>query len=420
MMRAVFRALGLAASCAALSGCLSTGAIGNRGTALNEGVGDWQNRGILLNLVRASRGEPLYFLSLNNAIGSATTDLKFGYPLFTLGPHLTLPQKQYSFGGGGTNVLDNSTYTQFQVNVYSNQAFYQGIMQPLSLGEVNLLLNQGFSRELIFYLVIDKAKLTDKNGNAFFVYNNPSSPQYQMFVQAIQAAMVHGLTTEVPNPEMHATTPPAPPSVTGTTPGPTAARDAGSAGQNAAAGGGGSAAAPSNPAAPGLTVNHPPPPEPQLCFEQALATDAAKKEFAQLTAEGKPPNYCGQGVNSHRQLTVRLLGQDYEVEVFTRSVSSIFRYLGAALAHPDKMPVLVDYGVPSEVTPAGPILDVQDSGAFTGIGCFAHVDYADRSWCVPENGQQVTRDLFNTLTMLVALKQQPGDLPSSSTVLLGG
>jgi hypothetical protein len=296
-------------------------------------------------------------------------------------------------------------------------------MQPLSLGEVNLLLNQGFSRELIFYLVIDKAKLTDKNGNAFFVYNNPLSPQYQLFVQAIQAAMVHGLTTEVPNPDLTSPTPPAPPPVTHAAPGPSAARDAAGAAQDAVAGGGGgggAGTAPVNNAAPGLTVSHPPPPEPQLCFEQALATDAAKKEFAQLTAEGKPPNYCGQGVTAHRQLTVRLLGQDYEVEVFTRSVSSIFRYLGSALAHPDKMPVLVDYGVPSEVTPAGPILDVENSGGFTGIGCFTHVDYAQRSWCVPENGQPITRDLFNTLTMLVALKQQPGDLPASSTVLLGG
>jgi hypothetical protein len=413
-MRAVIRGLGLIASCVALSGCLSFGAFGNRGTALNEGVGDWQNRGILLNLVRASRGEPLYFLSLNNAVASGTTDFKFGYPLFTLGPHLTLAQKQYTLGGGGTNALDNSTNTQFQVNVYSNQAFYQGIMQPLSLGEVNLLLNQGFPRELVFYLVIDKAKLTDKSGHSFFVYNDPSNPQYKLFVQAIQAAMVHGLTTEMPNAALMS----APP----TAPGPSAALDASSAGQDAAMGGGGGGGGSSaTTAAPGITVVHQPPPEPDLCFEQALATDDAKKEFAQLTAEGKPPNFCGQPHDrAHRQLTVRLLGQDYAVEVFTRSVSSIFRYLGAALAHPDRAPVLVDYGVPSEVTPSGPILNVQSEGGFTGFGCFSHVFYANRAWCVAEDGPQVTRDLFNALTMLVALKQQPGDLPSSSTVVLGG
>jgi hypothetical protein len=411
-MRTWLRGLSLAAMCAALSGCISFGSIGDRGMALNEGVGGWQNRGILLNLVRASREEPLYFLSLNNAVAQGTTDFKFGYPLFTLGPHLTLPQKQYSFGGGGTNVLDNSTYTQFQVNVYSNTAFYQGIMQPLSLTEVNLLLNQGFPRELVFYLVIDKAKLTDTTGKSFFVYNDPSNPGYQLFVQAIKAAMVHGLTTEVPNPDWRSPTPTAPAPAA---PGPSAALDAGSAAHDAAATGGG----PPNTAAPGLTVSHAAPPEPQLCFEQALATDDAKKEFAALTAEGKTPNYCGHGPAANRQLTVRLLGQDYEVEVYTRSVSSIFRYLGAALAHPERTPVLVDYAVPSEVTPAGPILSVQAQGGITGFGCFAHVYYADQAWCVPEHGPQITRDVFNVLTMLVALKQQPSDLPAS-TVLLGG
>jgi hypothetical protein len=408
-MRIVARGLALAASCLALSGCITLGSIGDRGIALNEGIGGWQNRGVLLNLVRASRGEPLYFLSLNNATGSGTMDFKFGYPLFTLGPRLTLPQKQYSFGGGGTNVLDNSTMTQFQVNVFSNQAFYQGIMQPVSLGEVNLLLNQGFPRELIFLLVIDKAKLTDKSGNAFFVYNDPNSPQYQLFIQAIKAAMIHGLTTEVPNPDLMGA--PA-------TPGPSAALEAGAAGHDAAAGGA-PGGGPPNTAAPGLTVSHAPPPEPQLCFEQALSTDDAKKEFAELIAEGKPPNFCGHGPRSYRQLTVRLLGQDYEVEVYTRSVSSIFRYLGAALAHPEKTPVLVDYSVPSETTPEGPILNVQSQGGISGFGCFAHVYYADQAWCVPEHGPQISRDVFNVLTMLVALKQQPGDLPASSTVLVG-
>jgi hypothetical protein len=400
-MRMLARGLAVAASCLALSGCLTFGSIGDRGVSLDQGIGGMMNRGILLNIVRASRDEPLYFLSINQAVGTGVTDFKFGYPLFTLGPHLTLPEKQYSFGGGGTNVLDNSTTTTFTLNVYGNQAFYQGMMQPLSLGEVNLLLNQGFPRELIFFLVIDKAKLTDKNGAAFFVYNDPTSPQYGMFVQAIKAAMVHGLTTEVPNPDLMAAAPPA----DGATSDATAAS---------------AAAGPPNTAAPGLTVQHAPPPEPQLCFEQALATDDAKKEFAELTAEGKTPNYCGHNPRAHRQLSVRLLGQDYEVEVFTRSTSSIFRYLGKVLADPAHGPMLVDYGVPSEVTPAGPLLDVQAQGGIAGFGCFAHVYYADRPWCVPEHGQQTTRDIFNVMTMLVALKQQPGDLPASSSLLIGG
>jgi len=399
-MRKLVRGVVLAATCLMLSGCITFGSIGDRGMSLNQGIGGMMNRGILLNIVRASRDEPLYFLSINQAVGTGVADFKLGPPQFTLGPHLTLSEKQYTFGAAGTNVLDNNTTTTFTLNVYGNQAFYQGMMQPLSLGEVNLLLNQGFPRELIFFLVIDKAKLTDSTGKAFFVYNDPTSPNYQLFIQAIKAAMVHGLTTEVPNPDLmdaDSSAAPAPAPVISGAPG-----------------------GPSNTAAPGLTVQHQPPPEPQLCFEQALATDDAKAEFAELTKEGKTPNYCGHNPRARRQLSVRLLGQDYEVEVFTRSTSSIFRYLGKALADPAHQPMLVDYGVPSEVTPQGPLMDVQAQGGIVGFGCFAHVYYADRPWCVPEHGQQTTRDIFNVLTMLVSLKQQPGDLPASSSLLIGG
>src|SRR5580698_10022738 len=157
------RGLALTASCLALSGCITFGSIGDRGVSLDQGIGGMMNRGILLNIVRASRDEPLYFLSINQAVGTGMSDIKIGPPQFTLGPHLTLAEKQYTFGTAGTNIFDNNTTTTFTLNVYGNQAFYQGMMQPLSLTEVNLLLNQGFPRELIFFLVIDKAKLTDKN-----------------------------------------------------------------------------------------------------------------------------------------------------------------------------------------------------------------------------------------------------------------
>src|SRR5208337_4920417 len=170
------------------------------------------------------------------------------------------------------------------------------------------------------------------------------------------------------------------------------------------------------------------------CFESALATVAAMTEFAQLQQEGKGPNFCGSKTHGPQQLTVRLFNQDTEVEVTTRSVYSMFTYLGNVMNVADSgapPPALVDYSADyktkdastpaPEKTPEGQLMDVTaGAGAYAGLGddCFVAVSYGGRSYCVPQNGSLVTKDIFNVLSVLVALKQSPGDLPATQSVLI--
>jgi hypothetical protein len=372
-----------------LAGCLSLGSIETRGTNINESIGVMQNRAMLLNLVRASRSEPLYFTAINQVQAQGATDLKLTAPVVLTGQGLTAAARAFTWDSGGSTFLDNSTNTNFQMGVYSTQAFYSGMLAPLGLTEVDLLLHQGFPRELIFYLAIEKAKLTNvKTGQSIIVYNDPTNKaSYGRFVAAIQSAMVHGLTTEVPQ-----------------------ARETGEPAPAAAPGGR------TEPVA--IAVKPGPPPTPQLCFERALATEASKTEFAELVQEGKPPNFCGAGPRSraNSRLTVRLFGEDVEVEVTTRSIYGIFRYLGQVMAHAESTPQLVDYGVPSETTPAGPLLTV--TAPATAGACFSAVRYEGQTYCIPLEGSQTSKDIFNVLSVLVALKQSPGDLPATATVLV--
>jgi hypothetical protein len=385
----------LAAISLLLSACVSVGSLANRGTSIDEGVGQMANRGILLNLARASRGEPLYFVSIGNVQAQGTTDLRLGAPAFNEGANLTALARQVAFGGTST-FLDNSVNTSFQMGVFNTQAFYEGMLQPLGLNDIDLLLHQGFSRELVFYLVIDKAKITpcplSAGPDPCIVYNDPANPSYPKFVGAIEAAMEHGLTTEVPQ-----------------------AAESADADSAAAAGAPGDTRPGKAEAAPRPSAG----PKAQLCFERALSTDAAKQQFDQLAGENKPPAYCGAG---HRRanapLTVRLFdGRDYQIVVTTRSIYGMFNYLGAVMnAPPPEAPVLVDYRVPSETTPAGPLLTVTTASAFEG--CFTSVRYGGRTYCVPQQDAQTTKQVFNVLSALVALKQSPGDLPTSQTVLI--
>ena len=386
MFRFAIRAAPLAGLSLLLCGCLSFGAIATRGTAINEGVGSLQNRSILLNLVRACQGEPLFFTSIDQVIGQGAADLKLE------APQVTTPGNVVVYNSGGTTALDNSTSTSLQMSVYATHDFYAGLMAPLTLDEINLLLHQGFSRELIFYLTIEKAKITPAKGRPFYIYNNPADPRsYPLFVRAVEVAMEHGLTTEA-------------------APADDAATASGQTVTSVAAAGKIDFVLKSDKSGP----------EIQECFDQALATPDANAEFDKLAAGGISPNFCGAGTHARSQ-TVYLNGSDnppVEVEVIFRSTYSVFHYVGAVL-NGGAVPSLVDYGVPGELTPAGPILNVT-TGAAVGGACFAAVDYAGTHYCASRRGEgaATTRQIFSVLTSLVALKQSPGDLPSSQSVLI--
>lgn len=417
VMRTSARISVLAALCLLLTACVSTGSLASRGTSIDEGVGQMANRGILLNLARASRGEPLYFVSIGNVQATGSTDLRLGAPAFTEGPALSNIAKQVIAGGTST-FLDNTINTNFQMGVFNTQTFYEGMLQPLGLNDIDLLLHQGFSREMVFYLVIEKAEITpcplQPGSDPCIVYNDPANPSYQLFQGAIEAAMEHGLVTEVPQSMESLVAPTNPNTDVGAADANAQARAAVSqvAVQSVGGGNAGKIDFVLKPQAQD--------PKAQLCFERALSTAAAKKEFDQLTSEKKPPFYCGTGhKRGSAPLTVRLFdGRDYQIVVTTRSIYGIFNYLGEVMNTPDaKAPKLVDYHVPSEVTPTGPLLTVTEGGIL-GVGCFSAVTYGHKNYCVPEESAQTTKQVFNVLSALVALKQSPGDLPASQTVLV--
>ena len=126
MMRGAGRLALAATASLLLGGCLTFGSIQQRGTTINESIGVMQNRAILLNLVRASRSEPLYFTSINSVQAQGAADFKLALPVIPAGAGLTAAQRALTFNSGGSTFLDNSTNTNFQMGVYSTQAFYAG------------------------------------------------------------------------------------------------------------------------------------------------------------------------------------------------------------------------------------------------------------------------------------------------------
>jgi hypothetical protein len=380
-MRPILRWLLIPPAALVLSGCVTYGAIDRRATTFNEGAGAAQNRAILLNLVRASRSEPLYFLAITQLSGSSTEDFKLGLPEITFGPKQALSQKDYIFGGtanSDTNVLDTSTVSGFQESLLNSKDFYAGLMAPLDLEDVDLLLHQGFSRELIFDLVIQKATITPQGGNPVVIYNDPSDPKlFSVFQGYIREAMLHGLTTQ-----------------SYLAPDDTAEDDSGPDGK---------------PHKPKLT------PHAELCYDRALATPDARKDFpvgANLCGMGQPVRSADGGSN----LMVNLHGQQLQIDVTMRSIFGIFSYLGGMIAKNDADQVRL-HAYPeliSETTADAPLFTVIKGG--TPGGCFVGLGYEGQTYCVPRDGGDNTKKIFNILNALLALKTASGDLPVTQTV----
>jgi hypothetical protein len=409
-----------------LGGCLAFGDVDRRATEFDQGVGSFQNRAILLNLARASLKEPMYFISVGPANAQATEDFRASVPSFAEGPKLTPALHAYTFSPGGSTFLDNSTFTSAQMNVYSTHDFYQGFMQPLKLEEIDLLLRQGYPRDLIFYLTIAKAKITPlgadfkPNGQPYYIYNDPDGDptNYREFTGHIRLAMEAGLTTDVateaksdeaePADKVIAAAP-APPSASG------------------AKGGGVEFVVRSDTKAGPKIVE---------CLDRALQSKRAHDMVDTLEKQHQSLRFCGEPASGPQKNVVYWPDgaggyQPQQIEIVFRSTYEIFSYLGALTNEqgapaagdcsdqpPHAAPTICDYRTPDAPKPIGPILWVVTDRLPTD--CFTSVAYSNRHYCVPKGGPELdmTKDAFNILISLLALKQSPGDLPTPQAVLL--
>jgi hypothetical protein len=407
-----------------LTGCIAFGSIDRRADTINDQVANGQNQGVLLNLARASRNEPIYVVAFNQLSASGTTDFHASAPTFILGPSKIVnaagatADKLATFTAG-TTYLDNQTNTNFQMSLLGSNDFYSGLMAPITLQDVDLLLHQGYARELIFYLVIAKATITPMTqaangtmtpaGPPQVVFNDPATlvdevqhPEkhlkFTTFEYYIQEAMEHGLTTE-----------------TYMAPDETAGDDSGSSG----GGGGGS----DHPKAPKLITHA------ELCYDRALVT-------AGDVGDIDPNSFCGvkpvirPNPGPSEPLYVKLNDPDFplkgvplEVEVTTRSIYGMFYYLGDIIGHNDETYVHLHHydDLPAETTVQEPLVNVLTGPSLLGIGpegCFSKVSYEGGTFCAPETGDGAdnTKRIIAILNALLALKQTNADIPSTQTV----
>jgi hypothetical protein len=375
------RAFVVASATIQLGGCAYNDHFDNRVARYDVAAEQARDQMILTNIVRASHAEPMSFIQLGQLSGSNTSTAVVGLPALLLGPFSPTAataaiQKETIFGAsaaGGQGFVGNQASTQgstnFQATPAETKDFYRGLLTQVEPYTVQFFVEQGVSRELLFYLFTGEVI---ENGRE--VRNDPLNPNYDEFKRIVKLAMDYGLTTEpIPHAEKRAKAAPA-------------------KGQSGAPAGGASAGA-------SQTENT------QLCFDRS--------RMAPTVSPSLVSPICGAPQVSPDPRTVLYRG--IHVTVIPRSVFGIFQFLGRTLAAGERGRIKLDS---PEAVDLGPFRDeyLFDVEQAPSGSCFLTVDYEGATYCVPLQGANNTKRILSMLTQLLALNTSIQDIPITPIV----
>lgn len=148
---------------------------------------------IVLNVVRASKRRPLIFMDLQTVTGAtpASGTLGFSIPLAeNKGTTATTMSPSLALSGGPTAASA----------VINTQEFYQGILKPIPTSTIDLLVQRGISRDLLFNLLISNIIISRQSdpAKAIEFRNYPGdSTDLAAFQRVMEALVDEGLTTSV-------------------------------------------------------------------------------------------------------------------------------------------------------------------------------------------------------------------------------
>ena len=369
------RAFALVFLLSSLAGCAVTDHFDDRVARYDLAAAQSRDDMILTNIVRASHAEPLSFVQLGQLSGTTQSTATMGLPSLVFGSHAGLPTlfSDYVFGGlpaSGSGFTGNSANivgtTNFQATPAETKDFYRGLLQEVEPRTLELFIQQGIAREVLFYLFTDRI-IEDRGGVKREFRNDPLDPNFPVFQKYVRLAMEYGLSSE-PLPGL------------GTIP------------------------------------------------DRAVDPDAKKTERWRLCfnrlymAAGAPPAgnapFCGSGGAFGDARTVSFTGHEgarVKLQVLPRSAFAIFQYLGRIVAAGDSGRIRLSS---PEAIDQPPLRDeylfTLDQGA--SGDCFLGTTYEGQSYCVPRDGAANTKRILGLLTQLIALNTAVEDVPVAPSV----
>ncbi len=165
-----------AMSALALSGCVTHGALSNRAVDYNTAAETARNEMLLMNILRARDRRPMVFTGLSRITGSVRAESRIGAAASTGSAAADIQAFSPSFG-----FTDSPT---FDVAVLDSQEFTRGIMTPVGTEILEYFWDQGYNREVLLYLVVDRIELecgTPGSAPLGLLENDPTEPSFAEF-----------------------------------------------------------------------------------------------------------------------------------------------------------------------------------------------------------------------------------------------
>jgi hypothetical protein len=378
-----------------MSGCAYYDHFDNRVGTYDIVAAQARDSMILTNVIRASHAEPLSFVQLGQINGSGASAATLGLPPLILGPHVTAAtsaathvlQEQAVFGAnpaGGSGFVGNSANisgsTNFTVSPSESKDFYEGLLHEVDPYILQLFIQQGVSRELLFYLFTDRL-IVERGQEKTELRNDPLDPEtFARFQHFVTLAMEYGLSSEPV------------PSKGGIRNGALMSSELASGGILLKPGKSGE------------------PKKFQLCFEMRYRSSTAPP------ASNSP--VCGEPTVSPEEHTVSYVnheGESVKLTVLPRSAFAIFQYLGRIVAAGEQGRIRLSS---REAIDYGPLHDdflfvVTDGSSGP---CYLAVNYEGINYCVPAEGATNTKRILGLLVQLIALNTAIEDVPVTPTV----
>ncbi|MBK9090987.1 MAG: hypothetical protein IPL90_18890 [Holophagales bacterium] len=160
----------------ALGGCVTHGALSNRAVDYNTAAETARNEMLLMNILRARDRRPMVFTGLSRITGSVRAESRIGAAVSTGSAAPDVQAFSPSFG-----FSDSPT---FDVAVLDSQEFTRGIMTPVGTEILEYFWDQGYNREVLLYLVVDRVELEcPAPGSALsaVLENDPTEPSFAAF-----------------------------------------------------------------------------------------------------------------------------------------------------------------------------------------------------------------------------------------------
>lgn len=173
--RALLLVAALAASLS-LSGCVPGASLSSRAVDYNTAAEAARNEMLLLNVLRARDRRPMVFTGLSRITGSVRAEARVGATATLSAGAPDVQAYSPSFG-----FTDSPT---FDVAVLDSQEFTRGVMTPVSTEVLEYFWDQGYNREVLLYLVVDRVELECGAAGAspsVVLENDPTEPSFAAF-----------------------------------------------------------------------------------------------------------------------------------------------------------------------------------------------------------------------------------------------